>query len=205
MIPVPTKADEKLLDISTIRRKTAWYRISDPGHPTPLYFNTDQTGRWNSPASEYGVCYVADTPETAFAETFGRDLMGKLIAGQPKIISEERLASRHLYNINVIETLYVGEMNGNGLANLTLDNSINTTKDYGQVHPWSKWVYYHPNTLDGIRYQSRHISTERCVGIFDRAVNKIETEDQGPLDKWHCDKTGRTIDDILEEQGWVIG
>lgn len=204
MIPAPTSADHRLLHTATIRKNTTWYRISEPGHPSPLYFCTDQSGRWNSPGGEFGVCYVAGTVEAAFAETFGRRIMGSHPVGKPKIMSEKKLASRHLYSITAQATLYVGEMYGKGLARLSLDNMINTTHNYTHVHPWSAWVHAHPKPLHGLRYQCCHLSDALCCGLFDHSEALLAVENQGPLDRWRCPRAGRSIDDIVEEQGWLM-
>jgi len=207
VIPSPTHADFKLLSVKTIRKNTVWYRISDPTFPSPLYFNKDQSGRWNSPGGEYGVCYVADSIDTAFAETFGHGVMGATLAGKPKIITEKRLTARHLYTVHVQKTLYLGELFGKGLVRLSLDNTINTTTKYNLVQPWSAWVFNHPQQLLGIRYQSKHLSDTLCCALFDRpqiAKSFLTTQDHGPLSVWRCKKTARTIDDILDEQGYVI-
>ena len=204
MIPSPATADYALLNISEIKIDTTCYRISNPNFSSPLYFNTGQDSRWASPAGEYGVCYVADSVEAAFAETFGRNAMGSHPAGQPKIISEASLAARNLYAIQNNTNLSLGDLYGDGLANLTLDNSINTTTDYTQVHFWSKWVQQHPENLHGLRFQSRHLSDRLCSALFDISESTLKYEDHGPMIDWVCRHTDKTIDDILKQQDWVI-
>ncbi|MGD8595377.1 MAG: RES family NAD+ phosphorylase [Gammaproteobacteria bacterium] len=205
MIPAPPAGSHyDALRIASIRKKTVLFRISDPGHASALYFNTDRSGRWNSPNGKYGVCYVTESVEGAFAETFGRGTMSHYPPATPKIISEARLAARHIYSIEANDTLRVGELFGKGLTKLNLDNNINTTTNYAQVQLWSAWVYDHPKALHGIRYQSRHLSDIRCYALFGRAKPLLKPVDLGPVAGWTNPTTNRTIYDILDEQGWVI-
>lgn len=47
----------------------------------------------------YGVLYVADAPETAFAETFGHDLPEVYAPAADKFVTLTELTERHLYRI----------------------------------------------------------------------------------------------------------
>lgn len=203
MIPSPDKADHKNLFIEEIHGET-WYRISDPNYPSPLYFNPDQTGRWNSPDGQFGVCYVARSVDAAFAETYGRGIMAAYSPGSPKIISEAALRSKHVYEINSNIPLRIAHFFGKGLARLNLDNSINTTTNYSQVQCWSAWVRNLALRIDAIEYQSRHLSDTTCLALFDHTEFELGYQDMGSMDDWKCTDTGRDIYDILEDQGWLI-
>jgi len=193
------------LNIATIRRGTKLFRISYSAHPAPLYFNPDQSGRYNSPTSEYGVCYMADNIDTAFAESLGHSVATRYAPSQKKVIAESDLEEYHAYQLEVVATLHLGELCGSGLPRLNLDNGINTSpKPYTLPQQWSHWIHQHPNNLDGIRYHSRHLPNHRCEAFFDRCASKLSLRDLGSLINWSCPKTGKDIWDILIDHGWGV-
>lgn len=201
----PGTASHSCLKVVTIRRGTKLFRISHSVQPTPLYFNPNQSGRYNSPAGEYGVCYMADSVDAAFAESLGHSVATRYAPSQKKVIAESDLAAFHAYQIEVEETLHVGELNGSGLPRLNLDNNINTSpKPYTIPQQWSHWIYNHPDHLDGIRYHSRHLSGSRCEALFDRCAPKLAVQDLGPLIDWSCPKSGKDIWDLLIDHCWIV-
>ncbi|MFK5949503.1 MAG: RES family NAD+ phosphorylase [Methylococcales bacterium] len=205
MIKLPGETSHSKLKIAVIRKGTKLYRISSPSHPNPLFFNTDQSGRFNSPNSEFGICYMADGFEAAFAESLGHSVSTKYEPSENKIIEESDLKAFHIYQIEVMKTLHVGELCGSGLARLNIDNNINTSpKPYVVPQKWSLWVHSHPDILDGIRYHSRHLPDIRSEGLFERCVSKLKCIDTGAVINWSCPKTGKDILDLLEDHGWGL-
>lgn len=203
MIQPPGNISHSKLKIAVLNQGTKLFRISLASHPTPLFFNTKQTGRFNSPAGEYGVCYAADSVDAAFAESFGHSVTTRFAPNQSKIIAESDLDANHVYEIEVIDLLHLGELCGSGLPRLNLDNSINTSpKPYSLPQQWSKWVYNHGNNLDGIRYHSRHLPNNRGEALFGRCYPKLAVRDMGSLSHWSCPKSGKDIWDLLTDHGW---
>jgi len=205
MIPLPGKVPYTNLKVAVIRRGTTLYRISNPANSSPLFFNTDQSGRFNSPSGEYGVCYMTDSFDAAFAESLGHSVADRFEPSQKKVIPEIDLETFHVYMIEVVETLHVGEMCGSGLPRLNLDNNINTSqKPYAIPQQWSLWIHNHPDVLDGIRYHSRHLPHYRCEALFDRSASSLNHTDLGAVINWSCPKTGKDIWDLLFDQGWSV-
>ncbi len=152
MIKAPDGVTSDRLKIATISKGTHFYRISHSQYATPLYFNRDQSSRYNSPDGEYGVCYVADTFEVAFSESLGHSVALKYQPSQKKVMAIDDLIAFHVYEFYVNITLHVGELCGSGLPKLNLDNAINTSpKPYSIPQQWSAWVYQHSDKLDGLR------------------------------------------------------
>lgn len=205
MIQTPGTVSYKKLKVAAIRRSTKLYRISLSSYPSPIYFNEGQSGRFNSPSGQYGVCYTADSVDAAFSESLGHSVSQRYAPSHQKVIPESDLMAYHVYEIEVTSTIHVGELYGSGLPRLNLDNSINSSpKPYTIPQEWSEWIHNHPSNLDGIRYQSRHLSDIRCEALFDRASEKLSYLDLGALIDWACPKSGRDICDLLDEQGWSI-
>ncbi len=199
MTQPPGKAAHTNLQIGTIRRGTKYYRISKGHFPDPLHFGIDNWGRYNSHSGAFGVCYIAESLETAFTESLGRKIAERFTPTSAKIIPSSDLDIHHAYEIEIVETLHVAELNGSGLPRLNLDNSINTSKEpYTVPQQWSDWVHNHPKQLDGIRYQSRHLSTNRCLAVYDRSKTKLTSLDLGAL------STCESVWDILDNHGWGI-
>jgi hypothetical protein len=67
------------------------------------------------------VLYVADRPETAFAETFGHALMENLPPVADKFVTLVELQERHLYRIRSDRGLTLALFHGPGLPALNLD------------------------------------------------------------------------------------
>jgi len=201
----PGTAPHSNLKVVTIRRTTKLHRISLPDYPSPLFFNPNQSGRYNSPAGEYGVCYVADSVDTALSETLGHSVAARYAPSERKVIAEGDLEAYHVYQVEVKATLHLGKFYESGLPRLNLDGSINTSsKPYSIPQQWSLWVHNHPDVLDGIGYHSRHLTGTRCEALFERCASKLMMQDLGPLIDWACPKTNKDIWDLLLDHGWVI-
>jgi len=193
------------LKVAVIRKGTLLYRISDPSFSSPLFFSMNQSGRYNAPNGEYGVCYMADSFNAAFAESLGHSVTTKFESGQKKTILEDDLIKFHIFTFKVLKTLHVGELCGSGLPRLGLDNNINTSpKPYSDPQQWSLWIHSHPNNLDGIRYHSRHLPDNRSEALFDRCASSLNVTDGGAVIDWFCPKTGKDIWDLLFDHGWDV-
>ncbi|WP_295456234.1 RES family NAD+ phosphorylase [uncultured Thiodictyon sp.] len=183
---------------------TVWYRISHRRYGSALHFSTGSAARWNDPLDTYGVLYVADAPETAFAETFGHDVSVSYPPATDKFVTVTELTERHLYRISTGTELQLGLLQGAGLAALNLDVRLLATVDYALPQRWSRWVYDAPAALDGIIYPSRLLPDHENTALFDRCRGHLQEEDLGPLAQWQCSETGGDILDILDAQGWGL-
>lgn len=201
--PPPVDGHAKL-KILRLPAGTVRYRVGHGRYGTALHFSTGADARWNDPLGQYGVLYVADVPETAFAETFGHDLPEVYPPATDKFVTVTELSERHLYRIRIGTEVRLGLLQGAGLAALNLDARLFAIVDYDIPQRWSRWVYDAPAVLDGIVYPSRLLPVHDNAALFDRCRDALEEEHLGSLAEWRCCKTGRDILDILDEQGWGL-
>ena len=203
-IPAPPDSGHRKLRRLAVPAETSWYRIQDTGHPSALHFAKGSDARWNDPRGAYGVLYVADRPETAFAETFGHGLMGGYPPAEDKFVGIEELSERHIHRIRTTRALTLGLLHGPGLPALNLDARLLSTLDYGHPRAWSRWIFEAPDAPDGIRYPSRTLPGQDNTALFDRCRDALTEENLGPLATWRSDTGNLDIWDILDAQGWGL-
>jgi len=180
-----------------------FYRFNPAGYKACLYFSKKNAYRFDDPDKRFGVFYAAVQPDAAFAETYGHD-MSELPNDLHKIVSEHELEQRHVFMLG-IKALRLAMFCGEGLPVLNLDGNICTMPDYEIPQHWAQWTYRHPNQYDGILYYSRHLPSIDCIALFERAKGKVVSEkDLGSALAFQHPRTGKTIFDILEAQGWAV-
>jgi hypothetical protein len=103
---------------------TAWYRITHRRHGSALYFGRGPDACWSDPEGHYGVLYVADSVEVAFAETFGHDVPQRYSPLADKFLDTLELEERELYCIETTRDFTLGLFQGAGLAALNLDTAL---------------------------------------------------------------------------------
>ncbi len=179
------------------------YRFNKAGHSSCLYFSKKKAFRFDDPDKEFGVFYAAVTPDVAFAETYGHDVTN-LSHDVHKVLSEYELKQRNVFKIQT-KGLRLAMFFDGGLSILKLDANICATTDCEIPQQWAKWTYRHPNKYDGIVYHARHLPSFKCVALFDRAREKVvEEKNLGSVLGFQHPQTGKTIYDILEDQGWAV-
>jgi hypothetical protein len=165
----PADLASRLLPI--IPTDQSWYRIHS-AHHGPLYFGRmsdpgrTEAFRFDAPASEYGVLYVAATADGAFAETLARD---------PAVstLSRSLLRTRCLSVIRARRTLYLVNVRGRAMRRIGADARL-WAGEYAVAQRWSLALQQHPARVDGLYYCSRHEETQHCAAIFDRAAEALE-------------------------------
>lgn len=203
-VPLPPIGGHEKLRLITIPAGQVWYRINHRRHGTALHFSRGAHARWNDPRAAFGVLYVADAPGTAFAETFGHNLMDTYPPAADKFVSIAELEERCLYRITSRRELVLAQFSGSGLAALNLDARLLTTVDYAVPQAWSRWVCEAPARLDGILYPSRALGGVVNLALFERSRAVLVEEDLGSLWIWRSDDGDSDILDILDEQGWGL-
>ncbi|HET6764639.1 MAG TPA: RES family NAD+ phosphorylase [Longimicrobiaceae bacterium] len=144
-------------------------------------------GRWDAPAGEFGVCYLALEPYVAFAETFLR---------VPGIVSlgEDDLRRRGLAQVRVMRTLQLAEFHGAGLARVGATAAV-CSGSHDVSRAWSAAIHAHRRRVDGILYRARHDDDGFAVALFDRAAESIRIERSGSLlDEGIVETTGAILD-----------
>jgi hypothetical protein len=99
VIGSPPTGGHSKLRILRVPTGAVWYRIVHRCHDTALHFGKGPDARWNDPQDVFGVLYVADSVEAAFAETFGHDVPTRYPPLVDKFLDILELEERLLYRI----------------------------------------------------------------------------------------------------------
>jgi len=151
-----------------------WYRIHRTRHP-PLYFGRTPRNRFDAPAGEFGVLYVARDAHGAFIETFGHET-------GVRYVTETELAARSIAVISTRRALRLADLRGEGLARMGADAQLTSGPDYGLPRRWARAIHDHPRKPDGILYRARHDPARFCAAIFDRTEAQVRAAPMGRLD-----------------------
>lgn len=145
------------------------------------------TGRWDAPAGQFGVCYLAAADaRIAFAET--------LLRGGEMIVSEWEVAQRSLARFNVVGPLRLVMMHGPGLVRMGA-TAVVSSGPHEFSRTWSLALHEHPERPDGILYRTRHDDDGFGVALFDRAGPLIRFHSSQPLlDPDLAGELGRWLD-----------
>lgn len=153
--------------IHTLDVGTVIHRFFNNDYPDPIFFDTSERGRFNSPDSSYGVCYAAENVKGAFAETFLRQ------PGHQNITNSE-LTERGYAELVISESIQLALVAGNGLARIGATAEITSSSPpYNIPHKWSAALHGHGAMLDGIAYFSRHDNSQLCYALFERCRHKF--------------------------------
>lgn len=150
----------KTRDLPIIQIEKPWFRIHQ-SHHSPLYYGDSGKYRFDAPAQEYGVMYIALDPHGCFIETFGSQT-------GIQVISYQELSLRSISALNCDRPLQLVDMSGAGLAHIGADARL-TTAEYKVAQRWALALWNHPSQVDGIYYRARHDLSQLCAAIFNRA------------------------------------
>jgi len=201
--PPPAGGHDKLR-IVTVPAGSTWLRIVHRRYPSALFFGKGAEARWNDPIGDYGVLYLADALETAFAETFGHDVPQRRPPAADKFIDTHELEERDLFRIVCSRPLRIGLLHGAGLAALNLDVGLLASMDYRGPQDWSRWIYEASEAVDGIRYPSRLLPDGENTALFERCCGALAEHRLGSVLQWQHPESGKDIFDVLDEQGWGL-
>jgi hypothetical protein len=164
----------------------SWSRIHQSRH-SPLFFGKSGNNRYDAPAQEYGVMYVAADPHGAFIETFGSQT-------GVRVVSRAELALRSISTLACNRPLNLVDFTGSGLARLGADGRL-CTGDHDLAQRWAWALWQCSEQVDGIYYRARHDLEQPCAAIFSRAeaVFEIATM-QGLVDISFQKMLGRILD-----------
>jgi hypothetical protein len=138
----------------------------------PVYFNTDRSGRFNSPDASYGTLYVSARQAGAFAETFLRSPGLNVVTG-----SEMR--NKDYAILRPTRQLRLAQFTGTGLGSYGATAEVpHSGLPYDVSQTWSKALHDHPDHFDGIAYTARHNERELCFALFDRCNADIAISSQ---------------------------
>jgi hypothetical protein len=170
--------------LSLIEMDQCWFRIHQTQY-SPLYYGRSSSGRFNAPAGEYGVMYLAEKPQGAFIETLGSETGIRLI-------SEGELLKRCISTLSCQRSLKLIDLTGAGLAHIGADARLCS----GDHKLDQRWLWQHPAQIDGIYYRARHDQSQYCAVIFDRAQSVFEIQlTQGLFERSFQGKLADILDD----------
>ena len=123
-------------------------------------------GRFDSFSRAFGVLYLAQALEGAFAETILRN-------PQRRLVDLSDIASRAVSVLGFSRTIRLVKMFGDGLQAVGTDNAV-STGPYSASREWADALFTHPDAPDGIAYASRHDPEQLCIALFSRSDIELE-------------------------------
>lgn len=144
----------------------------------PLHFGRESLNRFDAPAGQFGVLYVARDAHGAFIETFGH-------ATGVRFVTETELRARALARIVFGRPLRLADLRADGLARMGADAALTSGPDYALSRRWAVAIHDHPRKPDGILYRARHDPARLCAAIFDRAQEVAAATTTGTLRARH--------------------
>lgn len=172
-----------------------WYRIHHTGNP-PLQFGTRPSNRFDSPAGEFGVLYVAKDAYGAFIETFGHE------TGRTPLVTQAELHAREISIVSSTRALRLVDLRGEGLSRMGADVALTSGSDYALSRRWAMALYRHRRQPDGILYRARHDPARTCAALFDRAALALTARQTGTL---LVPAHLGLLADILDRYGYGLG
>lgn len=173
----PAHFDERPIPVHTIPAGRTLFRIHPSGLGAAFYgprTDPETRGRWDPPDTSFGVCYLAEAPHTAFAETFLRDL-------EREDVSERSdLAPRSLAMFRAERELRLARLHGPGMTRMRATAAV-VQGPYSITCEWSRAFFNHPDRVDGISYRARHDDDGFGVALFDRSAALVRLQDSIPL------------------------
>lgn len=175
--PPPANLAKRSPRIRTLQAGISLHRIFRTVHD-PIHFDRSQDNRFNSPDGSFGVMYLAEGREGAFAETFLR------IPGRT-LIPLDHIQSRGYVRFELKRTLNLVLMSGSGLARLGATAEVcHSSPPYTIPQAWCGGLHRAFRKTDGIAYMARHDDQAMCVALFERASDAlIEAERELDLDQ----------------------
>jgi len=129
--------------------------------------------RWDAPDGGFGVCYLAEQPHVAFAETFLR-VPGIML------LEMEDVEQRCLARVRARRDLRLIPAHGLGLHALAATAAI-CSGPYAVSQTWAAAFHGHESKPDGIRYRARHDDDGFAIALFDRAAKAVKEESTASL------------------------
>jgi RES domain len=161
----------------------------------PLFFGPGARNppihRFDAPAGEYQVLYVAMDYDGALVETLLRNPLRR-------IVDERDLAIRNMAILKNDAPLKLVNAYGAGLSTIGATAAISTGK-YTASRRWSLALWEHANRPDGIIYTSRHNTSLLCAAIFESPHSIISLDHTTPL---LSDR--KRVSDLLAAHGKAI-
>lgn len=168
----PADFADRDLPIEVIDKGTRLVRI----HRTdldPIFFGSSGGNRFDDPARQYGVSYLSQTIEGAFAETCLRAIGARFV-----VLSF--LETRSFCEIEVTSPVKLVSVHGPGLARIGATGIV-TSGPHSVAQQWSRAIHDHSSGVDGVAYRSTHDNGELCVALFEQAQDRLAVIASTPM------------------------
>lgn len=150
-----------------------WFRIHGPKH-SAIYFGTAASNRFDDPAGEFGVLYLAEDIFGAFIETIGQPTGTHRVA-------ESTLRAYTVSRIHSSRPLHLIDLAASGgLVHIGADNGL-CDGSHEISRNWSRALHRHPVDADGILYRVRHDPARLASALFDRCRGIMREERLGTM------------------------
>lgn len=204
-LPLPPKQQAHGLHLHTIAAGSPWFRIHRCRHATALHWGRHDQGRWNAADGAFGVLYVADCLETAFAETYGHQVMESQAPAVVKFLARQELEERCISRITATRELEVLDLRGPALAWHNLDARLLTTREQLSVcQAWSRWWYDAAEQPDGLLYPSRLLPRGSNLALYEHCSDAWCEEPLGDLMHWREGNGEPAVLEILDAHAWGL-
>ena len=204
-LPLPPKQQARGLRLHAIEAGSQWFRIHQCRHATALHWGRHDQGRWNAADGGFGVLYLANTLETALAETYGHQVMDRHLPAGLKFLSRQELEERCISRITATRDLQVLDLRGPALTRLNLDARLLTTREQLSVcQDWSRWWHDAVEQPDGLLYPSRLLPRGTNLALYEHCRDVWEEELLGDLMHWPAASAEPAVLEILDAHGWGL-
>lgn len=159
------------LPLRRVGKGSRWMRIHHRDRK-PIWFSRQAIHRFDDPDGRFGVCYFGANPEVCFAETFLRN-------PPVRILALDDLARRSVSTLEVCRALRLVPIYTPGLARLGVTAELTSGSNYTASQQWSRALWEHKDSPDGILYRARHDDSALCLALYDRFEDGLaEVESQ---------------------------
>jgi RES domain len=167
--PPPKWLRTSSLPILELEEATSVVRIHRVEY-NPVFFSPGPgnapLGRFDSPSGAFGVLYLAQELEGAFAETVLRN-------PHRRLVNLSEITARAVSVLGFSRAVRLVKLFGDGLQAVGTDNAV-STGPYDLSGTWADALFAHPDAPDGIAYTSRHDSDQLCIALFSRSDVHLE-------------------------------
>jgi len=158
LVPPHPPADLDTIDLETTRpRTTTFYRLTHESNVSPIFFSRLGKFRFDSPASKWGVCYLAEDIETACLEVFADRI-------RKGVIDFSALHEAIVWRITVAADLGLLPLSGPTLTKIRATLQCFVSR-YTLSQAWARALMTHPADFDGVIYSGRQ-SAAPCIALF---------------------------------------
>lgn len=160
---------------------STWHHLFLNCFSDPLGFGFSSS-RFSDPRKarqpRFGVYYIGQTFEVAFLETIVRDRKN----GNPGtlVLSSDDLNNYVHVVVTVRKPLDLVDLRGGGALAMGVPTNAVRAQSHRLGQRSSLAIYQHPNSPDGIWYQSR-LNGDENIAVYDRAVRKRSAARRRPL------------------------